>query len=909
MNATNNTNSDTLKVSAYEQEELLDDLKQKENWVCWKYEERDGKKTKIPVNPHTGQYASSSDPDTWGKFEQAQEHNNTNPETDGIGVVFGADDFVAGIDLDNVRDPETGELEPWAVDVIKRANSYTEVSPSGTGIHVLLYGMLPENGRTRAKQESTLDCYEESEIEMYDSGRFFTVTFDHIDLSTLNVYQRKTELVDIHEDYLAREEPETTQNTTTEASESELDLSDQELIEKAKNAQNGREFDRLWNGDTSSYDGDHSRADQALCNHLAFWTQNDPTRIEQLFEQSGLVRGKWLERKDYRQRTIENAIKNTNETYQPPQEQSGDGDSFATTIPESADTNLIEKAGAYFQPYQNDEGEVEYNQVTNFTIESQAYVVEEDGQEYVDLRINPASDAEDAYDVVVPWTCFNDTREFKSNIVIGRTTTFTGSPRHLNDLRLIVSHQGAPKIKKTEKLGLHGDEIVTLDGVLGTDKPSYRYVKQGHNFETKFQLNEVGEYDEEEVARILELLPETRNKERLLPVLGYWYASLFTPHIRNWEGEVPFLGVFAETGAGKSTLFELLCELIGLDDDPLSAKDTPYAMKNHFAATTNIPIWVDEYKPADIPDYQLNNLHDYIRKSTRGAMESAGSREHTGMESWTFKSPVAISGEQSVKGSAENRRMIHVQLLKESVKEDTHWTELTGGTIKENGEMVHYEGYSNEDHAQAIWQYLIDADVQDLHQNWQTGKQKAYEIADKAGVENIEHLEIVQIAMVKFGLAVYQHFASTVGASPNISEDEVEDALLYVASGSGQENRENHLDEFLRVLSEAARKGDAEAWTDFAVVNSGKANEQLCVKLAQAHASVRKYIREYDLSADVFDSAKDYRDRLNEAEADSDSYVIDTSKVHADLNRCIAIDMEQADEQIDGFDHKAFDRS
>jgi hypothetical protein len=253
--------------------------------------------------------------------------------------------------------------------------------------------------------------------------------------------------------------------------------------------------------------------------------------------------------------------------------------------------------------------------------------------------------------------------------------------------------------------------------------------------------------------------------------------------------------------------------------------------------------------------------------------------------------------------------MIQVQLLKESVKQDTHWSELTGGTIKEDGEMVHYDGYRTEDHAQAIWQYLINADAQDLHQNWQTAKQQAYEIAETAGVEDIEHLEIVQIAMVKFGLAVYQHFASTVGASPDITEDQIEDALLYIASGSGQENRENHLDEFLRVLSEAARKGDAEAWTDYAVVNAGKANEQLCVKLAQAHASVRKYIRDYDLSADVFDAAKDYRDRLNEAEADSDSYVINTSKVHADLNRCIAIDMQQADKQTDGFDHNAFDRS
>ena len=890
---------------------LLSDLKSRENWVCWRYKQRDGKKTKIPVDPHTGQFASSSDSDTWSDFETAQEHYE-NGDTDGLGFVFGDDDLISGVDLDNVRDPETGELEEWAEDIINQIDSYTEVSPSGTGVHILQFGILPQNARTRADQKSTLERFDSSECEMYDSGRFFTMSFDHLEDTPTELKQRNDELREVHTEYLAEEDDDEEQTTTTEPTESELDLSDQELIEKAKQAENGQDFERLWNGRISAYDDDHSRADQALCNHLAFWTQKDPTRIEQLFEKSGLVRGKWLNREDYRQRTIENAIRNTSETYQPPQ--NDDSDDINRTIPTDAETDLVEQAGRYFELRETNGGDgttdsdSEWIPVTNFTLESQAYVVDEHGQEYVDLRIHPSSDAEDSYDVVVPWTSFNEIRKFKNQVVTGRTTTFEGSPRHLNDLRLIVSHQGAPKLQKTKKLGLHDTEIVTVDGVLGTDEPSYRYVQQQTDFETKFELDEIGNFDKDEVSRILELIPETRNKERLLPVLGFWYGSLFTPYIREWEGEVPFLGVFAETGAGKSTLFELLCRLIGLDDDPLSVKDTEFAKKNHFSAAKNIPVWVDEYKPSELPDWQVNNLHDFIRKATRGAVESAGSREHTGTKSWQFGGPVVVSGEQTIKGSAENRRMIQVQLLKESVKEDTHWTELTGGTIKEDGEIVNYDGYNTDDHAQAIWQYLIDSDSEELHKNWQTAKQQAYEIADESGVEDIEALEITQIAMVKFGLAVYRHFASTVGASPEISEEEVEEALLYVAGSSGQSNRENHLDEFLSMLSQAARAQESEVWTDYAVVNAGKSDEKLCVKLDQAHASVRKYIRDYDLSSDVFDSPKDYRDRLNEAEEDSDSYVLDTSKVHADLNRCVAIDMEQADEEVDGFDHKAFER-
>jgi hypothetical protein len=93
--------------------------------------------------------------------------------------------------------------------------------------------------------------------------------------------------------------------------------SDPELIEKAKRARNGDQFARLWAGDISDYGDDESRADLALCGLLAFWTGPDPTRIDTLFRQSGLMREKW-ERKDYRERTIKKALEGHTEFYNSP---------------------------------------------------------------------------------------------------------------------------------------------------------------------------------------------------------------------------------------------------------------------------------------------------------------------------------------------------------------------------------------------------------------------------------------------------------------------------------------------------------------------------------------------------------------------------------------------------------------
>lgn len=93
-----------------------------------------------------------------------------------------------------------------------------------------------------------------------------------------------------------------------------LGMDDHELIQKASNATaNGAQFARLWAG---QHDGDHSAADQALVNLLAFWTGKDSERMDRLFRQSGLYREKW-ERTDYRESTIQSALRGVRNAYNP----------------------------------------------------------------------------------------------------------------------------------------------------------------------------------------------------------------------------------------------------------------------------------------------------------------------------------------------------------------------------------------------------------------------------------------------------------------------------------------------------------------------------------------------------------------------------------------------------------------
>jgi len=185
------------------------------------------------------------------------------------------------------------EVDDAALDIIGRLDSYTEVSPSGTGYHVLVTGKLPD-GRNRR-----------GSVELYDTARFFTVTGDHVKRTPTRVARRQDALTAIHREYVQDTDTESAsdpeqhggadeESPTTGAADVDVDPDDEDLIEKARNASNGEKFERLWNGNTVGYDS-QSEADMALCCLLAFWTGGDQTQMEHLFRQSGLLREKWDE--------------------------------------------------------------------------------------------------------------------------------------------------------------------------------------------------------------------------------------------------------------------------------------------------------------------------------------------------------------------------------------------------------------------------------------------------------------------------------------------------------------------------------------------------------------------------------------------------------------------------------------
>lgn len=322
-----------------EPETIPELLRKQPQWVVWSW----------IWNPNRGQWdkpprqinglaGSSTDPGTWTSFETAHKaYLSENAPWDGIGFVLSEETGLVGVDLDDCRNPESGQLQDWALEILKGFQTYTEASPSGRGVHAFCLAKLPGSGRKRGS------------LEIYAEGRYLTVTGVRVSRSE----EPQDRQLEVEQLWTSLESPSHSRITDAHPrATGGLNLSDQELLERAREAKNGVAFWALYTGHDEMYTS-RSDADMALCNHLAFWTDRDPSRMDRLFRGSGLIRPKWDERRGestYGENTIQKALEAVSEGFRPsapttPRHHSETAAISPGTISEEAQVNGVHPPG------------------------------------------------------------------------------------------------------------------------------------------------------------------------------------------------------------------------------------------------------------------------------------------------------------------------------------------------------------------------------------------------------------------------------------------------------------------------------------------------------------------------------------------------------------------------------------
>ena len=282
----------------------------------WKYEERGGKRTKVPYELRTGQRARSNDP---ACFLHLTDIVRTY-DCDGLGLgIFGG---IGAIDIDGCV-LEDGTLTDTAAEVVRIMHSYTEYSPSGKGLHILFKapGFAYDVNRYYIMNHP-------AGIEVYVAGatsKYVTVTGNAFG-GPADFGDRSAELAEVLEKYMRRNEPavmpfpqNAAGNAINAGNPACGSVPDDQLLRLAMNSKSGDAFRRLWSGDISGYPSP-SEADAALCSRLAFWTAKDAAQMDRLFRRSGLMRDKWDRRQSgstYGAITIAHALAQCSECYTP----------------------------------------------------------------------------------------------------------------------------------------------------------------------------------------------------------------------------------------------------------------------------------------------------------------------------------------------------------------------------------------------------------------------------------------------------------------------------------------------------------------------------------------------------------------------------------------------------------------
>ena len=280
-------------------------------YLCWRYEKKaNGQRTKVPYIAGTNRRARSTDRRTWCSAETAVNAYQQNPgKYDGVGfALFG----YIGIDLDGCRN-EKGELSLLAQEVLAACPSYAELSPSGSGVHVICKSSVKEfaDGTTSAVDR-------ELKLEIYLGRQYFTATGNVLtpDRRCIDCTEGLLQLVEKYfPDKLVKHSQTEPQNGPALPPPASVSMSDDEVVARIRNSAQAAKFSRLHDaGDYSGYLNekglpDHSSGDMAEIEIICYWTQ-DSEQVYRIFSASALARSeKGIDkRKKYLMDTIRKAI-------------------------------------------------------------------------------------------------------------------------------------------------------------------------------------------------------------------------------------------------------------------------------------------------------------------------------------------------------------------------------------------------------------------------------------------------------------------------------------------------------------------------------------------------------------------------------------------------------------------------
>ena len=604
------------------------ELKDKKHWVCWRLVPgKDGDKPrKMPINPITGKGAMSNNPQTWTDYATAVEAYEKYGYT-GIGYMFVKDDGYVGVDIDHCYNAETGEFNDIAKAIIARQQTYVEFSPSGDGVHLYFKGTKPSGSSKNS----------ENGVEMYDSTRYFTVTGKQMKGSSDTAAEDNGTLAWIHETYIKKQSKKKSKKKKQSAGVP-VEMTDEELIEKAKTSEDGESFAALlegrWQGEFQS----QSEADMAFCRKLAFWSGKNKEQMERIFRSSGLFREKWDEKhhadgSTYGEETLNKAIESTENVYSPKE-----------------DNPIYEYMGRYWRA----KGDTTYP-ITNFVFKPVEMIVSDDETQ---LTADLVTVRMETYRLTFMTADFSNQQKFKN--LLNKNTialSYLGGDGDLELLKSYISELEWETKRGVKAMGIYDHDgrlvFVSNDGAIEKGGVVVSDIVQLDRYESiESNIISCDPLTKDKLVELGKLLMSYNEPAKAVSILAWAAGCFIKEHLRAEGIKFPHLFLIGEAGSGKSTTLErVLLPIFSETRVTAATQVTAFTLMKESASSNLIPLPLDEFKPSKMDRVKISTLYNHFRDSYDGH-EGVRGRADLSVVTYDLAAPLIVAGEESADEAA-----------------------------------------------------------------------------------------------------------------------------------------------------------------------------------------------------------------------------------------------------------------
>ncbi len=505
--------------------------------------------------------------------------------------------------------------------------------------------------------------------------------------------------------------------------------------------------------------------------------------------------------------------------------------------------------------------------------------------------------------VSLPPSAWQGRRQFLQCITkVSPDLQWTGSDDQVQGLLRIVADADVKERTASTMLGWYelpsgGVRWIAPKGIIGadgfTDADDLAYVSNGSPLASRVDYKIV---DDEKVKQVaLDVLPNLMNLNKpavMLPLIGWYFAAPFRKPITDSIGHFPILWVWGTQGSGKTSLQLVFWRMQGVKDaEPFSATETEFSMLRLLSCTNGVPIVLDEYKPADMQQRNVNRLMRYVRRVYGGETESRGRPDLT-LVNYQLAAPLAVTGES---------KPDHDPAVLERV--------LTASPSKNTIELgvEHHRAYAAVRRAdvEALALPLVKFVMRAPYQQWiefaRAITNKFLSAADSegnpliVGSEELPGRAVDNLIVMVFGLIVFQEFAKSLGVE--LEDPDVEDALrgqcneILDADGTSRDV----FDSFIEDLSTYAQANKLRDGIHYAQVNG-----VLCLQLRgcyQVYLEQRKRAGLEDATNGLNALRRVIREKVERG-----GYVLRADhrvRFGDSLRRCVAVDPTLAPEGLD----------